>query len=283
VRRFAQVVKTDAHEGPVYVRGEDALYFTTQRPDVAIRRLALDGRRFPVGPGRIATVRDAANTANGMALDAEGRLVVCEQGMRWQPAGITRVDRTTGSVETVVDAWLGLRLNSPNDVVVKRDGTIWFTDPSYGWLQGFRPAPEVDDQVYRYDTHSGALSVVADGFDKPNGLAFSPREDVLFVGDNGDPHHIVAFDVVDGRRLAHRRVFAESTPGHPDGLKVHTGGGVYASAGDGVRIFDPDGHWIGTIAVPGAVNFTFGGADGTVLFITADHAIWAAILEIAPE
>jgi gluconolactonase len=83
VRRFAQVVKTDAHEGPVYVRGEDALYFTTQRPDVAIRRLALDGRRFPVAPGRITTVRDAANTANGMALDAEGRLVVCEQGMRW--------------------------------------------------------------------------------------------------------------------------------------------------------------------------------------------------------
>jgi gluconolactonase len=283
VQRLTRVVETDAHEGPVYVPSEDALYFTTQRPEVAIRRLALDGGRFPLDPDRITRIRGAANMANGMALDAEGRLVVCEQGTLWHPAAITRVDRATGSVETVVDEWLGLRLNSPNDVVVKRDGTIWFTDPSYGWLQGFRPVPQVGDHVYRYDPRSGALGVVAEGLDKPNGLAFSPREDVLYVGDNGDPHHIVAFDVVDGRRLAHRRVFAESTPGHPDGLKVHTGGGVYASAGDGVRIFDPDGHWIGTIAVPGAVNFTFGGADGTVLFITADHAIWAAILEIAPE
>ena len=220
--------------------------------------------------------------ANGMALDAEGRLVVCEQGTLWQPAAITRVDPATGSVETIVDEWLGLRLNSPNDVVVKRDGTIWFTDPSFGWLQGFRPVPQVGDHVYRYDPRSGALAVVADGLDKPNGLAFSPREDVLYVGDNGDPHHIVAFDVVDGRRLVRGRVLAASTPGHPDGLKVDAGGRVYASAAEGVRIFDPSGALVGTIAVPGAVNFTFGGRDGNVLFITADDAIWAAVLDTAP-
>jgi len=278
VQELTRVVETDAHEGPVYVTGEDALYFTTQRPDVAIKRLALDGGRFPLEPWRITTVRAAANMANGMALDAEGRLVVCEQGTLWQPAAITRIERATGGVETVVDAWLGLRLNSPNDVVVKRDGTIWFTDPSYGYLQGFRPAPQVGDHVYRYDPRSGALSVVADGFDKPNGLAFSPREDVLFVGDNGDPHHIVAFDVVDGRRLTRARVIADSTPGHPDGLKVDADGRVYASAADGVRMFDPSGDQVGTIAVPGAVNFTFGGSDRNVLFITADDAIWAAVL-----
>jgi gluconolactonase len=279
VRRLTRVVETDAHEGPVYVASEDALYFTTRRPDVAIRRLALDGNRFPLEPSRITTVRAPANVANGMALDAEGRLVVCEQGTLWQPAGITRVDRATGSVETVVDEWLGLRLNSPNDVVVKRDGTIWFTDPSYGYLQGFRPAPQVGDHVYRYDPGSGALSVVADGFDKPNGLAFSPREDVLYVGDNGDSHHIVAFDVLDGRRLARGRVLAASTPEHPDGLKVDASGRIYASAAEGVRILEPSGEQVGTIAVPGAVNFTFGGREGNVLFITADDAICAAVLD----
>jgi gluconolactonase len=219
--------------------------------------------------------------ANGMALDAEGRLVVCEQGTLWQPAAITRVDRATGAAETLVDAWLGLRLNSPNDVVVKRDGTIWFTDPSYGHLQGFRPPPQVGDQVYRYDPRSGALSVVADGFDKPNGLAFSPDEDVLYVGDSGGPRHIVAFDVVGGARLAGRRVLAASTPEHPDGLKVDGDGRVFASAADGVRILDPSGEHVGTIPVPGAVNFTFGGVDGDILFITADDAIWAARLEVA--
>ena len=280
VRQLSLVVETDAHEGPVYVTGEDALYFTTQRPDVAIERLALDGGRFPLEPGRITTVRAGANMANGMALDAEGRLVVCEHGTLWQPAAITRVDRATGSVETIVDEWLGLRLNSPNDVVVKRDGTIWFTDPSYGYLQGFRPSPQVGDHVYRYDPHSGALSVVADGFDKPNGLAFSPREDVLYVGDNGKPHHIVAFDVLHGRRLKRRGVLAGSTPEHPDGLKVDADGRVYASAADGVRIFAGSGDQVGRIAVPGAVNFTFGGPDRNVLFITADDAIWAAALDI---
>jgi gluconolactonase len=279
VRQLSLVVETDAHEGPVYVPGEDALYFTTQRPDVAIERLALDGGRFPLEPGRITTVRAGANVANGMALDAEGRLVVCEQGTLWQPAAITRVDRATGSVETIVDEWLGLRLNSPNDVVVKRDGTIWFTDPGYGYPQGFRPPPQVGDHVYRYDPRSGALSIVADGFDKPNGLAFSPGEDVLYVGDNGNPHHIVAFDVLHGRRLTRRRVLAGSTPEHPDGLEVDAHGRVYASAADGVRIFDPSGDHVGVIAVPGAVNFTFGGRDGNVLFITADDAIWAAVLD----
>jgi gluconolactonase len=281
VRQLARVVETDAHEGPVYVPNEEALYFTTQRPDVAIRRLTLDGGRFPLDPGRVTTVRAGANMANGMALGADGRLVVCEQGALRRAAAITRVDRATGSVETVVDAWLGLPLNSPNDVVVKRDGTIWFTDPSYGYLQGFRPAPQVGDHVYRYDPRSGALSVVAEDFDKPNGLAFSPREDVLYVGDNGTPHHIVAFDVVDGRRLARRRVFAAGTPEHPDGLKVDAAGRVYASAADGIRIFDPGGEQLGTIAVSGAVNFTFGGRDGDILFVTADDAIWAAVLDIA--
>jgi gluconolactonase len=264
-----RLVETDAHEGPVYVAREHALYFTTNRPHVSIRRLDLSS-------GDVSTVRADANMANGMVLDRDGALLVCEQGTLWRRAAITRFLPRTGHVSTVVDSWLGLRLNSPNDVVVARDGAIWFTDPSYGWLQGFRPAPELGDHVLRHDPRSGATSLVADTFDKPNGLAFSPAEDVLYVGDSAR-NHIKAFDVAGGR-LAHERVFAEIRPGYPDGLKVDSAGRVYSSAADGVHIFDPTGERIGEIPLPGAVNFTFGERD--VLYITADDAIWAAELDL---
>jgi gluconolactonase len=284
--QLVRVVETNAHEGPVYAADEDALYFTTLPrrdargvPQVAIERLALDGVDFPLEADRITTVREHANVANGMALDHDGSLVVCEQGTRRTPARISRVNRVTGSAETVVAGLGGFRLNSPNDVVVRSDGTIWFTDPSYGYLQGFRPEPEVCDLVYRYDPRSDALAVVADSFDKPNGLAFSPDEQTLYVADNGAPHHLVAFTVIErGRHLNGRRVLAVGTPEHPDGLKVDAEGRIYASASTGVQIFDPSGVPLGEISLPGAVNFTFGGPDRNVLFITADTAIWAAVL-----
>ena len=262
-----RLVDTDAHEGPVYAADEHALYFTTNRPRVAIRRLDL-------ATGAVTTVRADANMANGMTLDRDGALLVCEQGTLWERAAITRVDRRTGAAETVVESWLGLRLNSPNDVVVGDDGAIWFTDPSYGWLQGFRPPPDLGDHVLRHDRRSGATTVVADTFDKPNGLAFSPGGDVLYVGDS-ERDHIKAFDVRAGR-LTRERVFAEIAPGHPDGLKVDAAGRVYSSAGDGIHIFSAAGRRIGEIPLPGAVNFTFG--PGVVL-ITADVAIWAAELD----
>ncbi|HEU4900336.1 MAG TPA: SMP-30/gluconolactonase/LRE family protein [Actinomycetota bacterium] len=298
--RLVRVAETDAHEGPVYVPATDALYFTTLPragtipapgfPEVAIKRLALDGDRFPLDPERISTVRAVTRAANGMTLDGQGRLVVCEQGTRAEPARIARFDPTTGVMETLVDAWGGLPLNSPNDVVVKGDGTIWFTDPSYGHLQGFRPEPLVGDYVYRYEPASGRLSVVADGFDKPNGLAFSPDESVLYVTDSGAnqepgsyhvrrPHHIKVFDVRDGRHLAGERLFAVTTPGFPDGVKVDDAGRVYASAFSGVQVFNPAGDLIGQIHLPGAVNFAFGGPAGNVLFITTDTAVWAAVLQ----
>jgi gluconolactonase len=261
------VAETDAHEGPVYAADEDALYFTTvRRESVAIKRLSL-------ADGSVSVVREDANTANGMALDREGRLIVCEQGTLTEPARISRLDRMTGEVETVVEGF-----NSPNDVVVRSDGTIWFTDPSYGWLQGFRPTPERGDFVYRYDPASEALTVVADSLDKPNGLAFSPDERVLYVGDNGAPHHLLAFDVDDDARLTGHRVLAVSEPEHPDGIKVDSEGRIYVSAPNGVQILVPSGDVIGEIDLPGAVNFTFGGPGGNVLYITADTAIWAAVL-----
>jgi gluconolactonase len=272
LRSLVCVAETDAHEGPVYQAHEHALYFTTSRPDVAIRRLLLDGT------GRIQTVREDDGTANGMALDAAGRLIVCEQGTRWRAAAIARVDPHSGAREALVDSWLGLPLNSPNDVVVRRDGTIWFTDPSYGHLQGFRPPPRTGEHVYRFDPVSGALAVVADGFDKPNGLVFSPRQDVLYIADSGAPRHVKAFDVVGGRRLEGERVLVQIERGEPDGLKVDIEGRVYASCADGVAIFSPDGGQVGEIALPGAVNFVFGGPGRDVLFITADDAVWAAEL-----
>jgi gluconolactonase len=292
---LVQVVAADAHEGPVYAAGEDALYFTTvprpgpAGPEVAVKRVALDGERFPLGPERVTIVRAAANAANGMAMGPDGRLLVCEQGSMTEPARIGWLDPATGQAGTVVDAWGGLPLNSPNDLVVARDGAVWFTDPAYGHLQGFRPAPRAGDHVYRLDPASGRLAVVADGFDKPNGLAFSPDQRTLYVADSGAnqapgswhpdrPHHVVAFDVHRGRHLRGQRLLAVTTPGYPDGLKVDAGGRVYASAAGGVQVFDPDGDLLGEIHLPGAVNFAFGGPGGNVLFITTDTGIWAAVL-----
>jgi gluconolactonase len=288
--RLERVIATDAHEGPVYVAAEDALYFTTvprprrDGPVVDIRRLDLATRR-------LATVRPDANAANGMALAPDGRLVVCEQGSMSRDAALVRVDRATGATETLVAGYGGRPLSSPNDVVVAPDGAVWFTDPSYGHLQGFRPPPAVEDAVYRYDPASTEIAVAADGFDKPNGLAFSPDARTLYVGDSGAihapddydpkrPRRVLAFDVVDGRRLARGRVFAEGIPAFPDGLKVDSAGRVYVSCERGVQVFDPGGELLGEIAVPGgAVNFTFGGPGRDVLLITADDAIWAAHLQ----
>jgi gluconolactonase len=298
--RLVQVAEVDAHEGPVYVAGEDALYFTTLPretgvpapgfPVVDIKRLALDGDRFPLESERVTVVRANANAANGMTLGLDGRLLVCEQGTPASHGQISALDPATAEVETVVDSWHGLRLNSPNDVVVRGDRSIWFTDPSYGHLQGFKPAPLVGDYVYRHDPSSGETSVVADSFEKPNGLAFSPDHSVLYVGDSGAnqergsfypklPHHILAFDVTtDGRHLAGSRLFAVVAPGFPDGIKVDDEGRVYASSFAGVQVFSPAGDLIGEIELPGTVNFAFGGVARNILFITADTAIWAAVL-----
>jgi gluconolactonase len=290
--RLSLVAEVDAHEGPVYFADENALYFTTlarsgagRSPVVRIKRLSL------TEPECVSVVVEDADGANGMAADGEGGLLVCEQGGPSEPARISRLDRVTGERETVVEDWRGLRLNSPNDVVVAGDGAIWFTDPSYGHLQGFRPAPQVGDFVYRHDPATGQTTVVADGFDKPNGIAFSPDEGVLYVTDSGAnqepgsyyvdrPHHIKAFDVVGGRHLAGERLFAVIAPGFADGLKVDSAGRVYASSFSGVQVLDPDGELLGEIRVPGVVNFCFGGAERNLLFITTDSAVWAAALAV---
>jgi len=262
---LACIVEVDAHEGPVYLDG--SLYFTT-----VPRRQRVDVKRVDLDTGAVSTVRANANMANGMTLARDGRLLVCEQGTFDEPARISALDPHTGVTETIVDAHAGRPLNSPNDVVVRRDGTIWFTDPSYGHLQGFRPGPVLRDAVYRYEPATGVTTVVASSFDKPNGLAFSPDEQTLYVGESGANPHVHAFD------QSGDRVFAV-VPGYPDGLKTDAAGRVYSSCADGVQVFDPDGALVDEIALPGAVNFYFGGERRNVLFITTDTAVWAAVLD----
>jgi gluconolactonase len=274
-----RVADADAHEGPVYAADEDALYFTTpRRGRVAIKRLDL-------GRETVSVVRADANNANGMTLDAEGRLVVCEQGSFTEPARITRLDRATGGVEILADRGL----SSPNDVVVARDGAIWLTDPSYGRLQGFRPRSASADRVRRLDPETGELSAVADTLDKPNGLALSPDGRTLYVADSGADHgpgdydparnrRVVAFDV-EGDALACERVVADEIPGYPDGLKLDAEGRLYVSSARGVEILAPTGERLGLIDLPGAVNFAFGGPALNTLYVTADTAVWAAVLD----
>jgi len=293
--RLLRLIDAPAHEGPVYASDEHALYVTstpTPAHESSILRIPLTDDRIPALRGEVTVLVEFTGGANGMTLDRDSALLACVQGNMTKRAAIARVDRRTGEMTTIVDGWGDLPLNSPNDVVLHSDGTIWFTDPSYGHLQGFRPPPRAGDHVYRYEPRTRRLTVVSDEQVKPNGLAFSPDETVLYVGDSGAnqepgsfhpqlPHHVVSYDVVDGRRLINRRLHSVTNPGFPDGLKVDRAGRVYTSALDGVHVHDSDGLLLGQIVVPGAVNFCFGGRECNVLFITTDEAIWAAVLAAA--
>ena len=204
------------------------------------------------------------------------------------------MDLKARKIETVVDQWRGLRFNSPNDVVVKSDGTVWFTDPNYGEIQGFKNAPEVGAFVYRHDPATDETAVVADSFNKPNGLAFSPDETMLYITDTGAnqapdtyfvglPHHVRSFDVVDGRHLRNERLFAVVSPGVPDGIKLDAQGHVFTSSGTGVQVFTRQGDLMGEIIAPGVANFSFGGPNNDVLFILGDTNIWQAKLQVAGD
>ena len=289
---YETIANVNAHEGPVYVRGENALYFTTvpvttNIPSFGDRNVAIG--RLDVASGQVSTFVAATNMANGMTLDREGRLLICEQGSLETNARISRMDLKTKKVETVVDHWFGLPFNSPNDVVEKSDGTIWFTDPAYGSLQGFRPKPRIGDYVYSYDAADDSVTVVVDTFKKPNGLCFSPDESILYVNDSGAiegpnayhvdlPHHIRAFDVADNSHLVNERLFAVVTPVIPDGLKVDSEGRVYSSSGTGVQVFDTTGRILGEILAGGVANFCFGGIGNNMLFMMCDTAINIATL-----
>lgn len=262
-------------EGPVWFDDMQCLLWS-DIPNQRILRWAAD----TTGGGSVTTFRQPSNFSNGQTRDRQGRLVTCEHGLR-------RVSRTEacGSVTVLADSFQGKRLNSPNDVVVQSDGSIWFTDPTYGILsdyEGYRAAPEQPVHgVYRVDGSSGDISLVADDFCQPNGLAFSPDEHTLYIADSGashdgsKPRHIRAFDV-NGGTLTRDRVFAVIDAGIPDGIRTDLAGNLWSSAADGVHCFAPDGHRLGKILLPeAAANLTFGGPRRNRLFITATTSLYA--------
>ncbi|QIB34587.1 SMP-30/gluconolactonase/LRE family protein [Ancylobacter pratisalsi] len=263
-------------EGPVYFADGRFLVFS----DIPNDRML----RWDEETGAVANFRFPANHANGNTRDRDGRLVTCEHGAR----RITRTEHD-GRITVLVDAVEGKRLNSPNDVVVKSDGTLWFTDPPYGILtdyEGNKADSEIGRcNVYRLDPADGRVTMVADDFDKPNGLAFSPDEKWLYIADSGRshgahlPHHIRRFSVGEDGTLAGGDVFASIDPGVPDGIRVDTEGHLWVSAGDGVHCYAPDGDLLGKILIPETVaNITFGGPKRNRLFIAATTSLYAVYL-----
>ncbi len=258
-------------EGPAWFPGSEVLLFS----DIPNNRMM----RWTESGG-LSTFRQPSEYTNGNTRDREGRLVSCRHGSR----SVVRTEHD-GSQTVLADSHGGARLNSPNDVVVARDGAVWFSDPTYGILsdyEGYEAASEQDaNGVYRIPPEGGAPERMIDGFVQPNGLAFSPDESVLYVAESGSSHDpsvpsvVRAYDMTNGLP-GPVKVFATVSPGLPDGLRVDAKGNVWCSAEDGVHVFAPDGTLLGKVLVPEPVaNLCFGGARGNRLFITATTSLYA--------
>ena len=261
-------------EGPVWMAEDDSVLWSDIPNDRMLRWSERDGMRV---------WRERVEFTNGHARDLDGSLLHCSHGLR----AVFRTAPDGSGQRIVVDRWQGRRFNAPNDVVVKSDGTIWFTDPPYGLIipeEGHGGESEIGDCfVFRHDPRTGALDPVTDLPIEPNGLAFSPDESVLYVSDTSAAlgreatgnHCIFAFDVRDGRTLDNGRVFAQVSPGVPDGFRVDHAGCVFTSSEDSVQVYHPDGTLLGKIHVPEKVgNVTFGGAGRDVLYIAASTSLY---------
>jgi gluconolactonase len=265
-------------EGPAYLPASRSVIWS----DIPNDRML----RWDETTGHTGVFRHPAGYTNGNTIDRQGRIVSCEHGGR-------RVSRTEhdGSVVTIADRYDGKRLNSPNDVVVKSDNSIWFTDPAYGIdsdYEGHKAESEIGAcYVYRVDPTSGDLKVVADDFVRPNGLAFSPDEKLLYIVDTGGSHkkdhpfHMRAFKVSDKGKLSGGKEFAVCTVGAFDGFRLDAEGRIWTSAGDGVHCYDPDGTLLGKVLVPEPVaNVVFGGLKRNRLFITATSSLYSVLLPV---
>ncbi len=265
-------------EGPVWMREDQSLLWS----DIPNNRML----RWHADSG-MTVWRDDAEFTNGHVREADGSLLHCSHGLR----GVVRtrfgVNLEPLDDEVLVSHYQGRRLNSPNDVVVKRDGSIWFTDPQYGILsnrEGHQAESELGvNHVFRFDPVKKELRIVSAFLEEPNGLAFSPDESLLYVSDTSAAtrtdgsgnHHIVAFDVVGGQELTNPRIFAVVEPGLADGFRVDVHGFIYTSSEDSVQVYHPDGTRIGRIAVPEKVgNLVFGGEEGNELFICASTSLY---------
>jgi gluconolactonase len=260
-------------EGPVWIGDQRCLLWS----DIPNNRIL----RWDEETGTITTFRKPSNFANGHTRDRQGRLVGCEHGGR----RVYRVEYD-GTITTIADRFEGKRLNSPNDVVVKSDGSIWFTDPPFGLLgyyEGYKAEPENPvTNVYRVDP-AGKITLVAGDVDGPNGLAFSPDESKLYVVESrAEPRAISAYDVVGGAKLAGKRTLINAGAGTPDGFRVDVDGNLWCGWGmgepglDGVHVFNPDGRLIGRIDLPErCANVAFGGAFRNRLFMAASTSLYA--------
>jgi gluconolactonase len=258
-------------EGPAYFPAGRYLVFS----DIPNDRML----RWDETTGEVGVFRSPAGYTNGHTVDRQGRLISCEQGNR-------RVTRTEhdGSITVLADRYQGKRFNSPNDVVERADGSVWFTDPSYGIdtdYEGNQADSEIGAcHVYRVDPASGEVRVVADDFVRPNGLAFSLDEQQLYIVDTRRKH-LRRFDVADDGTLTGGAVFAECDAGSFDGVRLDTAGRVWAAAHDGLHCFDPDETLIGKLRLPESVsNLTFGGRKRNHLYITATTSLYSLRVNI---
>jgi gluconolactonase len=283
--RFRGLVHGNVHLDTLYTGcrwSEGPAYFPAGRyllwSDIPNNRIM----RYDETDGSVSVFREPSNNTNGHTVDREGRLVSCEHAGRC----VSRTEHN--GVRTVLaDAWHGKRLNSPNDVVVKSDGSIWFSDPTYGidsHYEGDAAPSEIGaSHVYRIDPLNGAVEPVATDFVKPNGLAFSPDESLLYIADTGathvedGPRHIRRFKVAaDGKSLSGGEIFATCDIGLFDGFRLDSLGHLWSSAADGVHCYHPDGTLLGKIKVPEVVaNVQFGGQKRNRLYICGTTSLYA--------
>lgn len=271
-------------EGPVWFGDARCLIWS----DIPNNRML----RWTEESEEVSVYRSPSRHSNGNTRDRQGRLVTCEHTGR-------RVTRTEhdGSISVLMDSFEGKPINSPNDVVVHSDGSVWFTDPGYGLLlnyEGQRAEAELPNRVYRLEPETGAATIVADDFLRPNGLCFSPDETLLYIVDTGRSHdpdgpsHIRVFDVTADNRLENGRVFVDMSPGMADGIRCDEDGNLWAAAGwagpgfDGVHCYAPDGTRIGQIHLPEiCANLCFGGVNKNRLFMAGSQSLYAVYVETA--
>jgi gluconolactonase len=287
--RFARLFNGTAQVEKLYTGcrwAEGPAYFPAGRyvvwSDIPNNRMM----RYDETDGSVSVFREPCGNTNGNTVDRQGRLITCEHGGR-------RVSRTEfdGSVTTIADRWNGKRLNSPNDVVVRSDGSIWFTDPAYGIdtdYEGDKAESEIGAcHVYRVDPGTGAVEAVITDMVRPNGIAFSLDERQLYVVDTGrthgahNPAHMRVFDVDTAGKVSGGRVFAECTAGLFDGFRLDSEGRIWTSAADGIHCYDPDGTLIGKVKVPEIVaNCVFGGPKRNILYICGTTSLYAVRLMV---
>ena len=258
-------------EGPCYIKSHKKLYFS----DIPNNHLlSWDGDNIKIE-------KNPSNFINGNTEDLEGNLISCSHGGRC----IYKTD-INGNTTTLVDKYLDKKLNSPNDVVVKSDGSIWFTDPPYGILsdyEGYKGDMEYGAcYVFRYDPKENNLEVVSKDFLKPNGLAFSVNEDKIYIADSGGshdvnaPNQIMVYDVIENRILKNGKVFHKFNPFFADGFRVDKDDNVWTSAGKGIKCFSPQGEVIGQLLLPDLVaNLTFGGENNNILYVTSSSNLYS--------